>query len=92
MKVHVFPTKEKLLAKSRLAQDLPAPYNGVHFYADLSKYTLNWGRQIKMITKALNNHKSLYKGRHPATVVITRNGMSHTVANPNDGYPPFTNP
>lgn len=36
MKVHFFPTKEKLLAKARSTPDLPAPYTGIHLYANPS--------------------------------------------------------
>lgn len=76
MKIHFFPTKEQLLAKARALPELPAPYNGVHLYADLSQYTLNLRRQMKTITKALNNHKIPYKWRHSATVMIACNGTT----------------
>lgn len=45
MKIHFFPTKEKLLAKARSTPELPAPYSGIHLYANLSQYTLNLRRK-----------------------------------------------
>lgn len=85
MKIHFFSTKEQLLTKARTSQMLPAPYNGVHLYADLSKYTLNMRRQMKTITKALYNHKIPYKWRHPATIVINREGTTHIISAPMEG-------
>lgn len=60
MKINFFPIKQQLLAKARSIPDLPAPNNGVQLYAVLSQNTLNLRRQMKMITKALNNHKIPY--------------------------------
>lgn len=84
MKIHFFPTKEKLLAKARAHPALPAPFNEIHLYADLSKYTLNMRRQMKTVTKALNNCKIPYKWRHPATTIITKNGTTTVITNPQD--------
>lgn len=85
MKIHFFPTKEKLLAKARSQPDLPVPYNEIRIYADLSQYTLNMRRQLKSTTKALNNHKIPYKWRHPATLLITYNGTTTAISKPMDG-------
>ncbi|XP_040190604.1 uncharacterized protein LOC120922368 [Rana temporaria] len=85
MKINFFPTKEKLLTRARSQPELPAPYKEVHMYADLSKYTLNMRRQLKTVTKALNNHKIPYKWRHPATLLITSNGKTIIISKPLDG-------
>ena len=85
MKIHFFPTKEKLLTRARSQPELPAPYKKVHMYADLSKYTLNMRRQLKTVTKALNNHKIPYKWGHPATLLITSNGKTIIISKPLDG-------
>lgn len=87
MKIHLstYPIKEQLMAKARASPDLTAPYSGVNLYADFSQYTLNLRRQMKTITKALNDHKIQNKWCHPATVVITREGKTYKISKPNDG-------
>lgn len=85
MKIHFFPTKERLLAKARTLSALPASYNEIHLYADLSKYTLNMRQPMKTVTKALNNRKIPYKWHHPATILITKNGTTAVINNPQDG-------
>lgn len=40
---------------------------------------------MKTLTKALNNHKIPYKWHHPATVIVTKNGATHTVTNIDNG-------
>lgn len=61
MRVHFFHIKEKLLAGVRSKPQLPTPYEGIKFFLDLSKYTLQLRRQLNPITKGLNNHKIEYK-------------------------------
>lgn len=43
---------------------LPAPYTGIQFFPDLSKYNLQLRRQ--MSTKGLQNHKIQYKWEVPS--------------------------
>lgn len=60
---------------------LPAPYTGIQFFPDLSKFPLQLRRQMNPITKSLQNHKVPYKWRYPATIIIVRNGQSHSIVN-----------
>lgn len=85
MRVHFFQTKEQILSTSRSMPHLPEPFTGLQLYPDLSQHTLQLRRQLKTVTKALNNHKLIYKWRHPATLVVTRNGTHHTISNIQDG-------
>lgn len=79
MRIHFFHIKEKLMAEARLKSPLPRPYEEIHLFPDLSKYTLQLRRNLNPITKGLFNHKILYKWRYPATLLVTRNGYTHTI-------------
>lgn len=57
MRIHFYQAKELILSKSRAITILAAPYNGIQIYADLSQHTLQMRRQLKTVTKALNNQK-----------------------------------
>lgn len=78
MRIHFFHIKEKLLAEAR-TKTLPSPYEGMQFFRDHSKYTLQLRIQLNSVTKGLPNHKSLFKCHYPAILLITRNGTSHVV-------------
>lgn len=80
MRVHFFHIKEKLMMEARSKSPLPRPYEGVQIFPDLSKYVLQLRRSLKPVTKGLHNHKILYKWRYPATLLITKNGTTHTVS------------
>lgn len=79
MRVHFFHVKEKLLLGVKNKSPLPAPYTGIQFFPDLSKYTLQQRTNLNPITKGLQNHKIPYKWRYPATILVTRNGQSHAI-------------
>lgn len=81
MRVHFYHIKEKLLMGVKAKSPLPAPYTGIQFFPDLSKFTLQLRRQMNPITKSLQNHKVPYKWRYPATIIIVRNGQSHSIVN-----------
>lgn len=80
MLIHFFSIKEQLLCKARLLNSLPAPYTDVQIFLDLSQYTLQIRRQLKMIIKALRNPRITYIWRYPASLLITHNGVSHIVS------------
>lgn len=58
---------------------LPAPFYSIHFYADLSKATMENCRQLATITKALQNHKILYEWGFPTKLLITHQSKTHAV-------------
>lgn len=80
MRAHFFHIKEKLIMEARSKSPLPRPYEGVHLFPDLSKYMLQLRRNLYPVTKGLHNHKILYKWRYPATLLITKNGITHSVS------------
>lgn len=71
--------KDQMLAKSRYGGSLPAPYSDIQLNSDLSQYKLQLRWQLYTITKALGNHKILYRWGFPSRLFITRNGVSHTI-------------
>lgn len=79
MRIHFYHIKEKLMIEARSKSPLPRPFEGIQIFPDLSKYTLQLRRNLNSITKGLNNHKILYKWRYPATLLITKNGSTHTI-------------
>lgn len=83
LRVHFYQAKEQILTKARILNPLPTPYS--ELFADLSQYTLQMRRQLKTVTKALNNHKLIYKWRHPATILVTHNGASHAISTTEGG-------
>ena len=80
LRIHFYQAKEQILHKARTLQTLPAPYADIQMYADLFQHTLQLRRQLSTVTKALANHKITYKWRHPATILVTHNGIPHTVS------------
>lgn len=74
----------QLLSKAGALRALPASYNGMQIYADLSQYTLKLRRQLKTVIKALNNYKIAYKCCHPAPILAIRNAASHMIYNLKD--------
>lgn len=80
MKVHFFPTKEKLLAKARILKVLPEPYRDIQLYADFLQHTLALRKQLKSVTKSLFDYKIPYKWKHPATLLITKDGTTSIVS------------
>lgn len=56
MRVHFFHAKEKLLTAARPKSALPAPFDRIQLFPDLSKY-------LNPVTKAMNNHKIQCKWR-----------------------------
>lgn len=85
MRVHFYHAKEKLLMAARHKSSLPAPFTDIQLFPDLSKYTLQLRRQLNPLTKAMDNHKIPYKWRYPATILVTKNGVSHTISTLNGG-------
>lgn len=85
MRVHFYHIKEKLLMGVKAKSPLPAPYTGIPFFPDLSKFTLQLRRQMNPVTKGLQNHKIPYKWRYPATILVVRNGQSHMIADLDKG-------
>lgn len=79
LRVHFFQAKEQILSRARALRNLPAPYADIQLYADLSQHTLQLRRQLKTVTKALTSHKIVCKWRHPATILVTHNGIPHSV-------------
>lgn len=51
IRVHFFHNKEKRLSYARTNSPLPPPYEGIQFFPDLSKLTLQLRRQLNLITK-----------------------------------------
>lgn len=61
MRVHFYHTKEKLLTAARHKSPLPAPFNGIQLFPDLSKYTLQMRGQLNPLKKVMSNYKIPYK-------------------------------
>lgn len=61
---------------------LPEPYKEIRMYADLSQHTLNLRRQLISVTKTLYDHRIPYKWRHPATLLVTKDGTTTIVSKP----------
>lgn len=52
MRVHFHHIKEKLLMGVKAKSPLPAPYTGIPFFPDLSKFTLQLRRQMNQLPRA----------------------------------------
>lgn len=64
---------------AKCASRLPNPFTTVALYADLSKATMEYRRQLATITKALQNHKITYKWGFPIKLLITHQNKTHAV-------------
>lgn len=80
MRIHYYLVNEQILSKARAITTLPAPYTQIQIYAGLSQHTLQMRRELKAVTKALNNHKLVYKWRHQDTLPVTSNWASCTIS------------
>ncbi|CAH2299772.1 Hypothetical predicted protein [Pelobates cultripes] len=70
---------------SRLRKDLPAQYNSIQLYADLSAQTLKKRKEYKEITDALRSHEVPYRWVHPVRLLIHKNGAMHVITSLADG-------
>ncbi|CAH2224351.1 Hypothetical predicted protein [Pelobates cultripes] len=70
---------------SRIRKDLPAQYNSIQLYADLSAQTLKKRKEYKEITDALRSHEVPYRWGHPVRLLIHKNGAMHVITSLADG-------
>ncbi|CAH2300985.1 Hypothetical predicted protein [Pelobates cultripes] len=83
--LHYYHAKEALMQASRWRKDLPAPYNTIQLYSDLSARTLQKRREFKAITDALRLHDMPYRWGHPVRLLIHKNGVINTITTPEEG-------
>ncbi|CAH2283486.1 Hypothetical predicted protein [Pelobates cultripes] len=82
---HYFKSKDTLLQAARATNNLPAPYEGIQLYADLSALTMARRRDFSTITKTLRNHKLNYRWGFPTKLLVWRNGKLYVLADPDQG-------
>lgn len=63
----------------RKKDQIPAQYQHLQFYADLSQYTLQKRKNLNTITKEPRNHNIMYRWGYPTKLSITRDGRTHVV-------------
>ncbi|XP_066451070.1 uncharacterized protein [Eleutherodactylus coqui] len=85
IRVHFFHVKEALLYEARKNATLPAPYEHIKLFIDLSQATLQNRRKYRNITQILRDNKILYKWGFPTKLIITKNGKTYVVQKPEEG-------
>lgn len=79
LRLHFYHAKEQLMLIMRQKDQIPAQYQHLQFYADLSQYTLQKRKNLNTITKALRNHHITYRWGYPTKLTVTKDGRTHLV-------------
>lgn len=85
MRIHFFQVKESILSAFRQRNDLPPQAANLQVLPDLSQFTLQRRRNLSSITKALRNHKIIYRWKYPAKLEISHNGSKHFLSSLEEG-------
>lgn len=64
----------------RKQEQIPAQYQNLQFFADLSQYTLQKGMNLNSVNKILCNHKIIYRWGYPTKLSITKDNRNYTVS------------
>lgn len=79
LRLHFYQAKEQLMMVMRKKEHIPAQYQHLQFYADLSQYTLQKRKNLNTFTKVLRNHNITYRWGYPTKLSVTREGHTHVV-------------
>lgn len=85
VRIHFFHIKDDFMQTARKLPQLPDPYHRVKLFADLSQFTIRARQRLAPITATLRQHNVLYRWGYPTKLIITRNGVTHTINTLDDG-------
>lgn len=84
MSVNFYHIKEELIQATRMSH-LPEPHQTMKLFADLSQLTIQAYERLAPITSILRQNKILYKWDFPTKLIVTKNGITHTIKSVADG-------
>ncbi|CAH2277547.1 Hypothetical predicted protein, partial [Pelobates cultripes] len=87
LRMHYFHIKEEVMRANRTRKktDMPAAYQAIAIYADISAYTLRRRKEFAGITTQLRQQQIPYRWGYPVKLIVQRNGRPTTIQNPDEG-------
>ncbi|CAH2296088.1 Hypothetical predicted protein [Pelobates cultripes] len=83
--MHYYHAKEAVLKASRTRKDVPAEYQKIGIFADISAMTLRKRKTFGNITAALRDNNIAYGWGYPTKLLIQRNGTLTAIISPEEG-------
>uniref|UniRef100_A0A803J8S4 L1 transposable element RRM domain-containing protein n=1 Tax=Xenopus tropicalis TaxID=8364 RepID=A0A803J8S4_XENTR len=84
VRFHYYESKEAVLTATRAAKLIEFQGHKVQIYSDISPVTLAKRRELRPVTRLLQERKIPYRWGYPFKLIVARQGQTYILQNPNN--------